>query len=124
MAYVQLKPGAMSSEAELLAFAKEAIPERAALPKAIRIIDFMPLTGVGKIFKPALKQREIADALRCALQDAGVGAVELEVLDDPQQGFCIGITPSSVDDVDRLIQVLGQYPFPVRVAEVNVRSQP
>ena len=116
VAYVQLRPGAMTTEADLLAFAKEAIRERAALPKAIRIIDVMPLTGVGKIFKPALKHREIADALRCALQDAGVGAVDLEVLDDPQQGICIGVSPSSDDDVDRLIQVLGQYPFVVRVA--------
>lgn len=116
VAYVQLKSGAMTTEAELLAFAKERTPERAALPKAIRIIDVMPLTGVGKIFKPALKHREIADALRCALQDAGVGAVDLEVLDDPQQGICIGVSSSSDDDVDRLIQVLGQYPFPVRVA--------
>lgn len=115
VAYVQLKPGAMITEAELLAFAKEAIPERAALPKAIRIIDVMPLTSVGKIFKPALKRREIADALRRALQDAGVGAVDLEVLDDPQHGTCIDVSPSSDDDVDRLIHVLGQYPFPVRV---------
>jgi len=124
VAYVQLEPGASATEAELLAYAKEAIPERAAVPKAIHIIAAMPLTGVGKIFKPALKHREIADALRCALQDAGVGAVDLEVLDDPQQGICIDVSPSSDSDVDRLGQVLGQYPFPVRVAEVNVRSQP
>jgi len=115
VAYVQLEPGASATEAELLAYAKEAIPERAAVPKAIRIIAAMPLTGVGKIFKPALKHREIADALRCALQDAGVGAVDLEVLDDPQQGICIDVSPSSDSDVDRLGQVLGQYPFPVRV---------
>jgi len=115
VAYVQLEPGASATEAELLAYAKEAIPERAAVPKAIHIIAAMPLTGVGKIFKPALKHREIADALRCALQDAGMGTVDLEVLDDPQQGICIDVSPSSDSDVDRLGQVLGQYPFPVRV---------
>ena len=117
VAYVQLKPGAMTTEAELLAFAKASIPERAALPKAIHIIDVMPLTSVGKIFKPALKHREIADALRCALNDAGVGVVDLAVFDDPQQGTCIDVSPSSDSDVDRLTQVLGQYPFPVRVSQ-------
>ena len=52
VAYVQLKSGATATEAELLAFAKEKIAERAALPKAIHIIPAMPLTGVGKVFCP------------------------------------------------------------------------
>ena len=64
VAYVQLKPGASPTEAELMSFAREHITERAALPKAIRIVPGLPLTGVGKIFKPDLKSREIENALR------------------------------------------------------------
>ena len=55
MAYVQLKPGATSTPEELKDFARERIPERAANPADLTIIDAMPLTGVGKIFKPALR---------------------------------------------------------------------
>lgn len=64
VAYVQLKPGAGATEDELLSFAREQIGERAAIPKAIRLVAALPLTSVGKIFKPELRQREIADALR------------------------------------------------------------
>lgn len=64
VAYVQLKPGAGATEDELLSFAREQIGERAAIPKAIRLVAALPLTSVGKIFKPEFRQREIADALR------------------------------------------------------------
>nr|NLU60357.1 hypothetical protein [Pseudomonas sp. BIGb0427] len=35
------------------------ISERAAVPKRIEFLEALPLTAVGKIFKPALQQREI-----------------------------------------------------------------
>lgn len=54
-AYVQLNPGASATSEELMAFVESRIPERPAKPKEIIIIDEMPMTGVGKIFKPALR---------------------------------------------------------------------
>ncbi len=57
--YIQLTEGADTSDAELMAYAEANIPERAAVPKEIHIIPEMPLTAVGKIFKPALVRREI-----------------------------------------------------------------
>jgi len=53
--YVQLKEGAEVAEAELLAFAAERINERAAVPKEVHLIEQMPMTAVGKIFKPDLR---------------------------------------------------------------------
>ncbi len=55
VAYVQLKAGATASADEIKAFARARIAERAAAPAEIYIIDPMPLTEVGKIFKPALR---------------------------------------------------------------------
>ncbi len=55
VAYVQLKPGAKATPEELREFARERIPERAANPADLTILDAMPLTGVGKIFKPSLR---------------------------------------------------------------------
>jgi fatty-acyl-CoA synthase len=55
VAYVQPKPTAQLDAAELIAWIRERTPERAAVPVAIHPINPMPLTGVGKIFKPALR---------------------------------------------------------------------
>jgi fatty-acyl-CoA synthase len=53
--YVQLKPGASVAPGELEAWARERTPERAAVPVQVIAVDPMPLTGVGKVFKPQLR---------------------------------------------------------------------
>lgn len=110
VAYVQLKPGAQLDEAELLAFLKREIQERAALPKAVRIIEQMPLTGVGKIFKPALKLRETREALLAALTHAGLTVSALEVRDDKDRGLCVQLSASATH-APEIRRVLGQFPF-------------
>jgi fatty-acyl-CoA synthase len=55
VAYVQLKAGSMASSEELLAHVKRGTPERAAVPVAIHIVPALPLTAVGKVFKPQLR---------------------------------------------------------------------
>jgi fatty-acyl-CoA synthase len=59
IAYVILKQGAIVTEAELKAFAEQYIPERPAFPKRIEILDTLPLTAIGKVYKPALKAKAI-----------------------------------------------------------------
>lgn len=59
VAYVQLESGAAVTSEELVEFAKERITERAAVPKQVFIIDEMPLTTVGKIFKPQLVWKQV-----------------------------------------------------------------
>jgi fatty-acyl-CoA synthase len=53
--YVQLKPGARVEPGELETWVRERTPERAAVPVQIIPIDPMPVTGVGKVFKPQLR---------------------------------------------------------------------
>jgi fatty-acyl-CoA synthase len=53
--YVQLKPGATVRPGELESWVRERTPERAAVPVQIIPIDPMPVTGVGKVFKPQLR---------------------------------------------------------------------
>jgi fatty-acyl-CoA synthase len=111
VAYVQLKPDARATEDELLTFAAVRISERAAIPKAIRLVPSMPLTSVGKIFKPELRQREIADALRTALHDAGAPASRLEIISDPRLGIQVEVTVAREAAADVARGVLGQFPF-------------
>jgi fatty-acyl-CoA synthase len=53
--YVQLKPGASVQPGELEDWVRERTPERAAVPVQVIPVDPMPLTGVGKVFKPQLR---------------------------------------------------------------------
>ncbi|MFJ9363743.1 acyl-CoA synthetase [Nocardia sp. NPDC101769] len=73
VAYVTLVPGAEVSEADLVAWAGERVPERAAAPKTVTVLDVLPVTDVGKPYKLGLRadatRREVLDAL------AGVEAV-------------------------------------------------
>jgi fatty-acyl-CoA synthase len=56
VAFVTLRPGASATEDELLAFAAARVDEAPARPKSVTIIDTMPMTNVGKIYKPELRQ--------------------------------------------------------------------
>jgi fatty-acyl-CoA synthase len=72
VAFVQLKAGAPADPQELTAFVAERTPERAATPVHLYIVDAIPLTGVGKVFKPRLRcdaaerkvRRMLADLVR------------------------------------------------------------
>lgn len=83
--YVQLKPGAQASEVELLEHAAAHIPERAAVPKDAWIIDAIPLTAVGKTFKPALRFDAIARVYQAAVDELHPAA-RVEVLSDDKAG--------------------------------------
>ncbi len=72
VAFVQLKPGARAGAGELLQFARDNIPERAAAPAEIILIAQLPLTGVGKIFKPELRHIAAKSTLERALRSLGL----------------------------------------------------
>ena len=64
--YVTLKKDTTATEDEIMAYARENIVERAAVPKQVFILPEIPVTPVGKIFKPALRW----DAARRAFEEA------------------------------------------------------
>jgi fatty-acyl-CoA synthase len=55
VAFATLKAGARVSEDELLAFTAARVDEAPAKPKSITILERMPVTNVGKIYKPELR---------------------------------------------------------------------
>ncbi|CAB3975392.1 AMP-binding protein [Burkholderia cenocepacia] len=111
VAYVQLKPGITANEAEMAAFLRDEISERAAFPKGIRIVETMPLTGVGKIFKPALKRIETVDALRSALMEAGVEGATVSVVEDASRGMSVHVELPDAALEPLATSVLGRFPF-------------
>ncbi|GAB3638979.1 acyl-CoA synthetase [Hymenobacter arcticus] len=88
VAYVTLVAGQQVTEAELLAFAEARIPERAAVPKNIYIAAELPLTAIGKIFKPALVKQEITRSYGRQLATIpGLTGHTIAVRDDKQRGL-------------------------------------
>ena len=74
--YVQLKPGTTVAAGELETWVRERTPERAAVPAQVFCIDPMPLTGVGKVFKPQLRWDAATRAfgkVLSPLADKGIG---------------------------------------------------
>ena len=116
--YVQLKPGAEATAEELLSFAQANIPERAAIPKRIFIIEQMPVTAVGKIFKPALVRMQITDVLGAALNALDeVAQADVQAVPSKLHGTEVRIVITLAQGVERdageeAVQgVLGQYAF-------------
>jgi fatty-acyl-CoA synthase len=88
VAYVQLQEGTRMEAGEILEKVSRAIGERAAVPKEVVILDEIPLTPVGKIFKPALRW----DATKRVYKDALDGlrplatSVDVHVMEDKIHG--------------------------------------
>ncbi len=99
--YVELTDGANVTAEELLAFAKEHCAERAAAPKEVIILEQIPLTAVGKIFKPDLRLDAISRAYREAAEDSAPGyELRARVIEDKSRGLNVSIEVVSGDTSD------------------------
>ena len=67
--FVTLSPGATASVDELRAHLHEHIAEPPAMPKIIEVLEVMPVTAVGKVYRPALRERLIERVYADRLQD-------------------------------------------------------
>jgi fatty-acyl-CoA synthase len=68
VAFATLKPGSPVTEAELLAFTAERVDEGPAKPKSITVLSAMPVTNVGKIYKPELRTLATAAVAKGLIQ--------------------------------------------------------
>jgi len=116
VAYVQLETETTATPEELLSFAQSRISERAAVPKEIIITEEIPLTPVGKIFKPQLVWLEVQKVFEQTL--SGVPAVEevsVSVGADKVYGMRAVVKIKTADTADtgnaerQIRQALGAY---------------
>ncbi len=106
LAYVQLKPGAQTSPAQLHDYLRSRTPERAAVPVAVHLVQAIPLTGVGKVFKPELRwdatRRVFSQTLAQVASSAPPGAgIEVSVGADGTHGTIATVTLSGVPAAQR-----------------------
>ena len=109
--YVELVDGAQITEAELMAYASERIHERAAIPKYLEVLDELPKTAVGKVFKPDLRKMAITRIYNAALETAGHAARVMEVREDKKRGLVAYLDQNGAD-AEAVGHVLGEFTRP------------
>ena len=93
VAYVQLISGMEADTDELREFARQNVSERAAAPVEVIICDVLPVTAVGKIFKPNLRKRAIEDAFNKALTSSCSDiSFNIDVIDDKKLGIKVNLS--------------------------------
>ncbi|WP_319446133.1 MULTISPECIES: acyl-CoA synthetase [unclassified Mycobacterium] len=85
-------------EDDLVTWAREQITEPAAVPKAVHVVEAIPVTQIGKPFKPALR----ADAARRAVADA--------LAEHGFDGECLDVTAEHDDEGRLVVSVTGVPP--------------
>ena len=105
MAFVTVAAGSRATPAELEGWAADRVPERAAAPRHVEIIAEIPLTAVGKPYKPELCRRAAEQAARAALAETGLSNHVRAVLIDAS--LEVHVPRSAHDDAAR--DVLSQY---------------
>ena len=113
MLFVSTQPGVQIDPQALAAFVQENIPEPPARPRAVSVIAEMPVTPVGKIFKPKLREIAAGDAARELLAAEGLAKeVSVEAITDPSRGLYLRVNaaPDKAEVAGRLLQK-----FPVKV---------
>ena len=92
--YVTVKPGQEVTAEALHAFGLAHCGERAAAPVHVEILPQMPLTAVGKIFKPALRCMAAERVLMQALAAANLAA-QVSASVSPQHGMTLMVRSSA-----------------------------
>lgn len=112
VAYVVLKNQQQTTSADLLAYCQEHISERAAIPKRIEILDSLPLTAVGKVFKPILRNKATEFSVDAILKKNDITA-QVKSEFDPEKGQVVHIELSNTDDKHKAAKLLIAFPVVV-----------
>ena len=107
-------PGCAIDPQALMSFLAARVPEPPARPKRVVLIDALPVTAVGKIFKPALRDMAIRETALMEIERIfGPGAkADVAVRFEDARGVVVDVAVAS-DDValrDQLMAALSRLP--------------
>jgi fatty-acyl-CoA synthase len=111
-AYVELVAGKTVTPDELLEFARLHVHERAAVPKHVEILQELPKTAVGKVFKPDLRRRAITRVFDAALAEAGLAARVVAVKEDKKRGLVAQLARTGPVDDAEVARLMGEFAGP------------
>jgi fatty-acyl-CoA synthase len=100
------------TESELLSWAAARVPEPASAPKSVLVLDALPVTAVGKPYKPALRLIAARSALHAQLEARGVTIAGDDWCSDEGGVITLRI-PHVADESEReaVTALLEKYPF-------------
>ncbi len=107
-AYVELNEGESVDPEEIVSFAKEHVPERAAHPVYAEVMDELPKTAVGKIFKPDLRRTAIRRVYTDALKKESIEAT-ISCEKDDKKGLIAVVTPTAGATEEQVAKVLDTF---------------
>jgi fatty-acyl-CoA synthase len=113
MLFVSAQPGVHIDPLALADFVRDNIPEPPAQPRNVSVISEMPVTAIGKIFKPKLREIAAGEAARDLLAAEGFAKdVSVEAITDPSRGLFLRLkaAPDKAEAAGRLLQK-----FPVKI---------
>jgi fatty-acyl-CoA synthase len=116
--YVALKAGGSATEDELHDHAQRTIGERPAWPKQIHIVEAIPLTTVGKIYKPQLRCDAAARVVtRVVHGQLALPGARVQVSEGGRRGMrvCVTLPQAARASVPAVEQALASYLFEAQV---------
>jgi len=124
--FATLVPGGAATEDELLAFTAARVDEAPAKPKWVALLDALPMTNVGKIYKPELRamaaSRVVAATVAELCAELGLPeAARPRVTHEGESLVRVTIDPAAAGAqaaalAERLRKALEPLPFKTRVA--------
>ena len=116
--FVELRPDAGATEDQLREHAQQTIDERPAWPKRVHIVETIPLTTVGKIYKPRLRcdaAQRLVTELVCEQHD--VPGAHVEATEGGARGMRVTVTlPEAAESsVPAIEKALADYLFEAKV---------
>ena len=102
--------GSSATTEELQEFASSNIKDRLAVPAHVEVLEELPKTAVGKVFKPDLRMRAIGRVLNARLAAENLGASVDGVVEDSETGLTALLSVTDPDCRDQVGAVLGEYP--------------
>ena len=114
-AYVVKIANSNVTEQQLIDHCASTISERAAIPKKITFIDAMPLTAVGKIFRPTLRQKISEQVISELLAKESIDATITSEM-EKKRGLVLSIDVADKIKIDKVKKLVEGYIF---TSEVN-----
>lgn len=118
MCFVQLHEGVEVSVEDLMDHAQQTINERPAWPKVLHVIDAIPLTSVGKIFKPSLRCEAAKLVVSKYLYDElNLPDADVDVVAGGPRGLCVNVvlSPKDQSSTPMVEKALQAFLFETRV---------
>jgi fatty-acyl-CoA synthase len=126
IAYVTIKLGATVTASQLKVFAEQYIPERPAYPKRIEVLASLPLTAIGKVYKPALKAKAIEWVVNERLRTASLDAKLIATVASDSAISCVvfdavGVEPA-IGFEEQLKKIMAGFAMTYRISNASGAS--